>query len=229
MKLLLTAATLLMVVILSPTVKAEELPILEQDEFAKLNVIIEKKEPEPSKPVEHIVVAGDTLGKLATVHNTTIQRLFAKNTNIAHPDIINVGDKLIVPLADEVLTERPYPATIVSSFSITEVPERSSPTRRASSVSRTVRGIGGLIGSIGRVRAGGNCVNEPGVNNPGRGNPITWAVLTQTPTIGATALWTYNHTGVVTGIWDNGDIEVRHQNFSGGRTRFARSEFRGFR
>lgn len=87
-----------------------------------------------------------------------------------------------------------------------------------------------LTGSIGYARPGGNCVNEPGVNNPGYGNPIGWPVLSETPTIGATALFIWNHTGVVTGIWSNGDIEVRHQNWWGGdQHRFPRSMFRGFR
>lgn len=86
------------------------------------------------------------------------------------------------------------------------------------------------FGSYGSVSPYGNCVNEPGVNNPGRGNPITWAVTSKTPTVGATALWTYNHTGVVTGIYEGGEyIEVRHQNYSGGRTKFHISEFRGYR
>lgn len=87
----------------------------------------------------------------------------------------------------------------------------------------------GLLGSIGYARPGGNCVNEPGVNNPHSGNPISWPVLSSVPTLGATALFTFNHTGVVTGIWSNGDIEVRHQNYSGGQHRFPRSAFRGFR
>ena len=86
-----------------------------------------------------------------------------------------------------------------------------------------------LVGSIGYSRPGGNCVNEPGVNNPGYGNPIGWPVLSSEPTVGATALFTWNHTGVVTGIWANGDVEVRHQNYWGGQHRFPRSMFRGFR
>lgn len=85
----------------------------------------------------------------------------------------------------------------------------------------------GLTGSIGYATPGGNCVNEPGIKKQG-GNPITWTARTQTPYIGATALWTYNHAGVVVGIWSNGDIEVRHQNFWGGQHRFPRSTFRGF-
>jgi hypothetical protein len=87
----------------------------------------------------------------------------------------------------------------------------------------------GLTGSIGYALAYGNCVNEPGVNNPHYGNPISWPVLSSEPTIGATALFTWNHTGVVTGLWSNGDVEVRHQNYWGGTHRFPRSMFRGFR
>lgn len=89
---------------------------------------------------------------------------------------------------------------------------------------------GGLNGSIGYALPYGNCVNEPGVNNPFDGSdPIAWAVLYSNPHIGSTALFTYNHVAVVTGIWSNGDLEVRHQNFTGGQTRFPRSQFRGFR
>jgi len=100
------------------------------------------------------------------------------------------------------------------------------------SAPQTIRNVSNttFIGSYGSVRSTGNCVNEPGVNNPGRGNPITWAVTSSTPTIGATALWTYNHTGVVTGIYEGGQyVEVRHQNYDGSRTKFHVSEFRGFR
>lgn len=95
-------------------------------------------------------------------------------------------------------------------------------------------GPDGLEGSIGYARAGGNCVNEPGVNNPRNGNPINWPVTSSTPWVGATALWTFNHTGVVTGIWRSGGqivaVEVRHQNWYGGNQhKFSIGAFRGFR
>ena len=86
-----------------------------------------------------------------------------------------------------------------------------------------------LTGSYGHATVGGNCVQEPGVNNPGQGNPISWMTTSSVPWIGATALFTYNHVGVVTGIWSNGDLEIAHQNFTGGTTRFSISQFRGFR
>jgi hypothetical protein len=88
---------------------------------------------------------------------------------------------------------------------------------------------GELAGLLGYAIPYGNCVNEPGVNNPGWGNPINWPASSYSPWIGASALFGYNHVAVVTGIWSNGDIEVRHQNFRGNQTRFPRSAFRGFR
>ncbi len=75
--------------------------------------------PAAPTPVEHIVVDGENLSKIALVHATTWQRLYAKNTQIQNPDIITVGDKIVIPLADEVLAERalptPPPAPPVSS------------------------------------------------------------------------------------------------------------------
>lgn len=85
-----------------------------------------------------------------------------------------------------------------------------------------------LVGSIGYARAGGNCINEPGVNRM-NGNPSSWFAISATPWIGATALFNYNHVGIVTGIWSNGDLEIRHQNYWGGQHRFPRGAFRGFR
>lgn len=93
---------------------------------------------------------------------------------------------------------------------------------------QTVQNSGGLTGSIGYALPGGNCVNEPGVNKA-PGNPISWPVLYTVAHIGSTVLFPYNHTGVVSGIWSNGDLEIRHQNCPGCATRYAASYFRGFR
>lgn len=87
---------------------------------------------------------------------------------------------------------------------------------------------GTLTGSVGFAQAGGNCVLEIPADRRPEGNPISWVATTETPYIGAIALFNYNHTGIVVGIWSNGDLEIQHQNFSGGQTRFSRSEFRGF-
>lgn len=119
------------------------------------------------------------------------------------------------------------PQAVVVEVTVQRQSTPVTPPDSPVSVPQAISG-NGLLGSMGYARAGGNCVNEPGLHKQ-NGNPITWAVTSRTPTIGATALWTYNHVGVVTGIWANGDVEVRHQNYSGGQHRFPRSAFRGFR
>lgn len=86
-----------------------------------------------------------------------------------------------------------------------------------------------LIGSLGYSLPYGNCVNEPGVNNPGYGNPINWPVTSNTPWLGATVLFTFNHVAVATGMWSNGDIEVRQQNSPGMSHRIPRGMIRGYR
>ena len=89
---------------------------------------------------------------------------------------------------------------------------------------------GELTGSIGYAIAGGNCVNQVPAYLRGQGNPINWTVLTLQPYIGGAALWYFNHTARVVGLWSNGDIEVAQENFSGGNIhRYPRSAFRGFR
>jgi hypothetical protein len=85
-----------------------------------------------------------------------------------------------------------------------------------------------LTGSYGYSLPWGNCVDELGINNPGWGNPISWSVLYRDPHIGSTVLFTWNHTAIVTGIWSNGDVEVRQRN-SYGAHRFPRYLVRGYR
>lgn len=68
-------------------------------------------EPEKLEPVIYIVVPGDNLTKIGTEHNVTWQRLWAKNTQLKHPDIINVGDEITIPLAHEKL-DREIPQSV---------------------------------------------------------------------------------------------------------------------
>lgn len=63
-----------------------------------------KKEEKP--PVIVVVAQGDTLTAIADAHATTYVQLFNANEFIANPDVINVGDKVRIPRADEVLPDR---------------------------------------------------------------------------------------------------------------------------
>src|SRR5690606_20306834 len=46
--------------------------------------------PAPAAPIQHTVVEGDTLTKIAELHQTQWTRLYAKNTQIVLPDTINI-------------------------------------------------------------------------------------------------------------------------------------------
>lgn len=61
-------------------------------------------EPPKPEPVVYTVVSGDNLTKIGTAHNVEWQRLWAKNTQLTHPDVLNIGDKITIPLADEALS-----------------------------------------------------------------------------------------------------------------------------
>lgn len=184
----------------------------------------EPKEPEKPKRAEYSVVGGDTLTSIAERHASSWQRLWSANAHLQHPDVLQVGDKISIPLADEQIPERPLPG-VPQAPATAPVPQTAS----APAPARSYASAAGFVGTKGYAIWGGNCVNEPGVNNPRNGNPINWPATSQTPWIGATALFHYNHVGVVTGIYSNGDLEIRHQNFKGNITRFPRSAFRGFR
>lgn len=69
--------------------------------------------PLPPVVITHTIVSGDTLTKIANVHQTTWQRLFAKNIQITNPDTINVGETITIPDALEQIPERAFPAPVV--------------------------------------------------------------------------------------------------------------------
>jgi surface antigen len=72
--------------------------------------LTEKTAPSHKKPVEHIVAEGETLTIIAANHASTWMRLFAKNSQIADPNIIEVGEKIAIPGPEEELPDRPLPA-----------------------------------------------------------------------------------------------------------------------
>lgn len=62
---------------------------------------------------KYTVVAGDTLDGIAKAHKTTYVRLFNANTSLIDPNIIDVGQVLRIPGANEKLAERALPAPAV--------------------------------------------------------------------------------------------------------------------
>lgn len=57
-------------------------------------------------PVMVTVAEGDSLSKIAEAKQTTYVRVFNANDKIANPDVINPGQELRIPAADEELPDR---------------------------------------------------------------------------------------------------------------------------
>jgi LysM repeat protein len=72
----------------------------------------EKKEQTKPTPVIVTVQEGDNLSQIATANATTYERIFFANTSIVHPDVINPGQQLRIPTADEQLTPRELPVSV---------------------------------------------------------------------------------------------------------------------
>lgn len=60
----------------------------------------------PARPVEpvpptgtkfHIVKSGETLTAIATMYNTTVAKLLELNPTITNPDVIQIGQRIVVP------------------------------------------------------------------------------------------------------------------------------------
>jgi surface antigen len=94
------AAVFSMALIFAPSTFAEEKTNTKKDEKPAI-VMVDIKE-------------GDTLTSIADAHNSTYVRIFDANDFITNPDIINVGDKVRIPTADEQLPDRMAAATAVS-------------------------------------------------------------------------------------------------------------------
>lgn len=100
----------------------------------------EKKivKPAAPAPVTYTVAAGDSLVTIASTHQSQWERLFYKNTQIEDPNVINVGDVITIPAADEQLTERPLPtASENTSTVIVSTTIHAEPQPRASSAGNT--------------------------------------------------------------------------------------------
>ncbi len=118
---------------------------------------------------EHVVASGETLTSIASQYQTTWQRLYAKNTNLNNPDVIDVGVKLVVPSADEQLAERAAPVSMPETASTAGV---SSPAQPAA-VQASARGSSG-----GNTYSPGYCTwyaksRRPDLPN-NLGNANTW-------------------------------------------------------
>ena len=122
MKLLLTTLLTVSILATPSAAAAQSFTLDKQFDFSSLTVIdkpampvIKETKPvtEPPKPepVIYLVVEGDNLTKIGTAYNVEWQRLWAKNTQLTHPDLIHIGDQITIPEPSEQLA-RDIPAQV---------------------------------------------------------------------------------------------------------------------
>lgn len=111
------------------------------------------------------VQTGDYLSKLAATYNTTVQRLYDKNTQVKNPDLIYPGEVLQVPASNEQLTPRPLPdegtasvATTATDDDLGTVVSQTAPQSIASGNQTIVSTapISSIWDGIAQCESGGN-------------------------------------------------------------------------
>lgn len=183
-----------------------------------------KQAPEPPKPVAvvYLVVEGDNLTKIGTANKVEWQRLWAKNTELKHPDRIYVGDKITIPLPDEVLA-RELPAVV--SLPVVTPGVIPAPAGTAKPQAPAPRGA-----SSGNTYSAGYCTwytknKRPDLPNS-LGNANTWFARAQAlglPTgtepragaIGTTTRGALGHTVYVESVNANGTVNISEMNYKG--------------
>lgn len=200
---------------------------IEEDKKAKEEADKKAAESAPKPPVQHTVIAGDSLSKIATANNTQWKRIFNKNTAISDPDTIAVGAVITIPTPDEVLEDRPIalPEPVVSvqasTSTTTRRQVRQQATVKSSAPSRQVaRGS-----SAGNTYAAGYCTwyvknRRPDIPNR-MGNASAWVSSARsqglatgsTPQVGAVAQ-SGNHVAYVESV-NGGTVTVSEMNWKG--------------
>lgn len=180
----------------------------------------EEAAPAEPQPVQHAVRSGESLSTIAKQHDTTWKRLYDKNANIANPDVINPGDVLLIPDAEEVLESRalptPPPAPVAAA----------SPSRSRQAAAPSAASVSYPRGnSDGNRYTRGNCTwhvksLRPDLPN-NLGNANTWAqraasqgiATGSTPRVGAAAQSRAGmHVAYVTGVNADGTVNLSEMN-----------------
>lgn len=118
--------------------------------ISALETIEQKARPQVEEPKVHAVGNGENLSLIAEKYATPWIRIFNKNENISHPDVIKEGDKIVIPLPDEELKERPLPEPpVIEPVVVADAPEpRQAPS--------TVRRNSAPAPSVSRGSVAGN-------------------------------------------------------------------------
>jgi surface antigen len=182
---------------------------------------IEEAEPEP---VLHVVKPGDSLTKIAKEYDTNWKRIFFKNRDLKNPDVITIGDELVIPRADEKLKKRNIPKPpepIVQSVPASVTTQASTAVATQQTTQPISRGS-----SVGNTYYAGYCTwyaksRRPDLPN-NLGNADTWAVRAAAqgfatgskPRVGAIAQQGM-HVAYVESVNSDGTVTLSEMNYVG--------------
>lgn len=126
-------------------------------------------------PVNVTVQPGDMLVKIAEDHQTTYTRLFDANPQIADPNVINPGDIIRIPAADEQLASRPMPQAAPAPQPVA-APASKPIARQTAAPAPSVAG-GSTWDRLAQCESGGNWAINTGNGYYGglQFNQGTWA------------------------------------------------------
>lgn len=186
----------------------------------------EAEQPKEEKaPVIVAVNSGDTLTSIADAHGSTYVRIFNANDFITNPDIIDVGDEVRIPTAEEELTDRfaqfnaqQQQAAAAQAAVVTPAPVATAPTVAAQTYSRPV-----VANTAGNTYYAGYCTwyakdRRPDLPNM-LGNGGQWVANAaargfatgSAPRVGAIAE-TPGHVAYVEAVHGNGTITISEMN-----------------
>lgn len=102
------------------------------DDKAKKLTSAPKDKSNETKPIEQstyaIVAAGDSLASIAEKYNTTWMRIFDANESLSNPNTIDIGQKLRIPSAEEVLPDRSSAIVAVQQAAASSTPSARTST-----------------------------------------------------------------------------------------------------
>lgn len=194
------------------------IPLFTQD--IKVPAFVIQQEQKPPEEKVYTVQAGDYLVKIAADNNTTLQRLWAKNTDLVDPDLVEPNKQLKIPLENEELADRPLPAP--KPVVVAPVASKAA-TQTAVKVKVQARGS-----SSGNTYSYGYCTHyakqmRPDLPN-NLGNANTWYSRAAAqgfsvgyePRVGAIGeAIGYMHVVYVQSVNGDGTVTVSEQNYEG--------------
>lgn len=184
---------------------------------APKNPTAELLEPKPvvqtvqvKEPTLYTIKEGDTLTSISRAYSVDLSRLWAANPELTNPDIIEPSKSLKIPEADEVLSERPLPASVVTAPTLNQ------------SASRRIDSVGSSVSTPGWYDANsctGWVASKRYVPN-GWGNATDWKwhaqqegwTVSSTPVVGSIG-WTSGHVVYVESVNNDGTITISEQNW----------------